>query len=92
MEEGVYTLPVLHTLAGSDAAAKELRATLGKPLSETERLHVLDIVRSGNGVTTAIERARLFVADAERACDALPQSNTTDAMRKATAALLATVA
>jgi heptaprenyl diphosphate synthase len=92
MEEGVYTLPVLHTLAVGDSASDELRSILGKPLSETERLHVLDIVRSGNGVTTAIERARLFVADAERACDALPQSNTTDAMRKATAALLATVA
>jgi hypothetical protein len=40
----------------------------------------------------AIDRARAFVDDAERACDALPQSVTTDAMRKATAALLATVA
>jgi len=33
-----------------------------------------------------------IVDEAERACDALPQSATTDAMRKATAALLATVA
>ena len=92
MEEGVYTLPVLHTLAAGGAAADELASILGKPLNETERLHVLDIVRSGTGVATAIDAARSFVADAERACDALPQGITTDAMRKATAALLATVA
>jgi heptaprenyl diphosphate synthase len=92
MEEGVYTLPVLHTLAAGGAAADELASILGKPLNETERLHVLEIVRNGTGVATAIEAARSFVADAERACDALPQGITTDAMRKATAALLATVA
>jgi heptaprenyl diphosphate synthase len=92
MEEGVYTLPVLHTLAAGGGAADELASILGKPLNETERLHVLDIVRSGTGVATAIDAARSFVADAERACDALPQGITTDAMRKATAALLATVA
>jgi heptaprenyl diphosphate synthase len=91
MEEGVYTLPVLHTLAAGGAAADELASILGKPLNETERLHVLDIVRSGTGVATAIDAARSFVADAERACDALPQGITTDAMRAATAALLATV-
>ena len=91
MEEGVYTLPVLHTLAAGGAAADELASILGKPLNETERLHVLEIVRNGTGVATAIDAARSFVADAERACDALPQGVTTDAMRAATAALLATV-
>jgi heptaprenyl diphosphate synthase len=91
MEEGVYTLPVLHTLTAGTAAADELRSILGKPLSEAERLHVLDIVRSNGGVEIAIDQARSFVADAERACDALPSGITTDAMRKATAALLATV-
>jgi heptaprenyl diphosphate synthase len=92
MEEGVYTLPVLHTLTAGTSAADELRSILGKPLSEAERLHVLDIVRSSGGVEIAIDQARSFVADAERACDTLPQGITTDAMRKATAALLATVA
>lgn len=91
MEEGVYTLPVLHTLAAGGTAATELASILGKPLSEPERLHVLEIVRNGNGVASAIDAARLFVADAERACDVLPQGVTTNAMRAATAALLATV-
>lgn len=91
MEEGVYTLPVLHTIAAGGAAAKELTATLGKPLSEDERIKVLDIVRSGNGIATAIDAARAFVADAERACDVLPGGVTVDAMRAATSELLATV-
>ncbi len=91
MEEGVYTLPVLHTLAAGGTAASELRAVLGKPLSEDERLKVLDIVRSNGGIATAIAAAKSFVDDAERACDVLPVGNTVTAMREATAALLASV-
>ncbi|MGA0117228.1 MAG: polyprenyl synthetase family protein [Ilumatobacteraceae bacterium] len=92
MEEGVYTLPVLHTLAAGGAAASELNAILGKPLNQAEREKVLDIVRSNGGVKTAINQAQSFVNDASAACDALPQSATTVVMREATAALLATVA
>ena len=91
MEEGVYTLPVLHTLAAGGTAASELRTVLGKPLSEVERLKVLDIVRSNGGIATAIAAAKSFVDDAERACDVLPSGRTVDAMREATAALLASV-
>jgi heptaprenyl diphosphate synthase len=91
MEEGVYTLPVLHTLASGGTAASELGAVLGKPLTEVERLKVLDIVRSNGGVTKAIQQAKVFVTNAERACDALPSCATTDAMRVATDVLLASV-
>lgn len=91
MEEGVYTLPVLHTLAEESTASKELRSILGKPLSADERGKVLDIVRSNGGINSAITHAKLFVDNAERACDLLPSGVTTDAMRKATAALLASV-
>ena len=91
MEEGVYTLPVLHTLAAGGTAASELRAVLGKPLSEDERLKVLDIVRTNGGIATAIAAAQSFVDDAERACDVLPAGRTVTAMREATAALLASV-
>jgi geranylgeranyl pyrophosphate synthase len=41
MEEGVYTLPVLHTLAAGGAAADELRSILGKPLPLQLRLMLL---------------------------------------------------
>ena len=92
MKEGVYTLPVLHTLAAGGTAATELRNVLGKPLSEVERLKVLDIVRSNGGIATAIDAAKSFVADAERACDVLPAGRTVTAMREATAALLDSVA
>jgi heptaprenyl diphosphate synthase len=91
MKEGVYTLPVLHTLAKGGKDADTLKSTLGKPLTVEERDTVLKIVRTNGGVDVAIEKARAFVADAERACDALPNGITSDAMRAATAALLATV-
>jgi heptaprenyl diphosphate synthase len=92
MKEGVYTLPVLHTLAQGGAHSAELKSILGKPLSIEERDAVLQIVRSNGGIEDAISRAHAYVENAERACDMLPQSITTDAMREATAALLATVA
>lgn len=91
MEEGVYTLPVLHTLASGGAAAKELRSILGKPLDSDERMKVLDIVRSNGGVPAAIEQAKSFVSRSERICDELPRSAATDAMRESTAQLLGTV-
>ena len=89
--EGVYTLPVLHTLASGGTAASELSAILGKPLEHAEREKVLDIVRSNGGVPAAIEQAKGFVADAERACDGLPAGETVDAMRETTSSLLASV-
>ena len=91
MEEGVYTLPVLHTLASGGSAAKELHSILGKPLTADERAKVLDIVRSNGGVQSAIDHARTFVEKSERICDDLPRSGSTDAMRESTAQLLGTV-
>jgi heptaprenyl diphosphate synthase len=89
--EGVYTLPVLHTLAAGGPAAAELTAILGKPLEPAEREKVLDVVRSNGGVNTAIETAKKFVARAEESCAALPDSHATRALRDAAASLLATV-
>ena len=91
MEEGVYTLPVLHTLAAGGAAASELNGILGRPLEHAEREKVLDIVRSNGGVASAIDRARDFVSVAESVCDRLPRGAATDAMRASTAQLLSTV-
>ena len=91
MEEGVYTLPVLHTLSAGGAAASELNAILGKPLDQAEREKVLDIVRSNGGVQSAIERAKAFVTEAEEICSQLPAGPATEAMRASTSQLLATV-
>ena len=91
MEEGVYTLPVLHTMSAGGTASDELKSILGKPLDSHERVKVLDIVRSNGGVESAIERAKGFVAEAESICSQLPAGPATDAMRASTAQLLSTV-
>ena len=91
MVEGVYTLPVMHTLASGGAGADELRAMLGRPLRRRKQRRAIEIVRSGDGVRQAIATARDFVARAEAACDALPQTPATTALRGATEALLSSV-
>jgi heptaprenyl diphosphate synthase len=91
MVEGVYTLPVMHTLAAGGAAADELRTMLGRPLRRRKQRRALEIVRSGDGVRQAVATAREFVARAEVACDALPQTPATLALRGATDALLSSV-
>ena len=91
MVEGVYTLPVMHPLASGGAAADELRAMLGRPLRRRKQRRALEIVRSGDGVRQAIATAREFVDRAEAACDALPQTPATAALRGATDALLSSV-
>ena len=91
MEEGVYTLPVLRTLANGASSADELRDLLGKPLDPAERDKALGIVRSDGGIESAISTARQFVVDAVAACDELGDGPAVDALREAPAALLATV-
>ncbi len=91
MEEGVYTLPVLLTLADGGAKANELREMLGKPLTSVERDSALAIVRNGSGLRKAIDSARDYVAMAQSVCDQLPSGDVTDALRAAPAALLDSV-
>ena len=91
MEEGVYTLPVMLTLANSGSSSDELRDMLGKPLSQTERLRALEIVRAGDGVQRAIETAKSYVQLAEAECNRMPQGEATDALRAAPGALLSSV-
>ncbi|TSA54141.1 MAG: polyprenyl synthetase family protein [Actinobacteria bacterium] len=91
MEEGVYTLPVLLTLAQQSSDSSELRSLLGKPLSKTERERALTIVRAHSGISSAIESANSYVQMAEAECAHMPQGVATDAMRAAPAALLASI-
>jgi heptaprenyl diphosphate synthase len=91
MVEGVYTLPVLHTLASGGVPARELADLLGKPLSPVEKDKALSIVRSSGGIDAAIALARTYVDAAEQACDQLPNSAATMALRATPAALLASV-
>ena len=91
MVEGVYTLPVMYTMA-SGHKGDELRAMLGRPLKRRKQKVALDIVRQGDGVARAIEMAHEYVARAERACDALPQNAATEALRSAASSLLSSIA
>ena len=91
MEEGVYTLPVLLTLSRGDAPADELASLLGRPLAADERDRALKIVRSGDGVASAIETARSYVKLAQDECNRLAECAATDALRAAPSALLAGV-
>ena len=89
--EGVYTLPVLRTLALGRSVSEELRDLLGRPLGVVERDKALAIVRSNEGVESAVATARHYVDTAEAVCDRLPAGTATDALRAAPAALLGTV-
>ena len=91
MEEGVYTLPVLLTLAQQSSDTDEFRSFLGKPLSQTERERALAIVRTHSGIQSAIESAKNYVHMAETECNLMPQGVVTDALRAAPAALLASI-
>jgi heptaprenyl diphosphate synthase len=64
--EGIYTLPVLHTLLGPEGP--QLRAILGDKLSGDRRDMARAIVRSNGGVDAALTVARGF---AQQAADAL---------------------
>jgi len=89
--EGVYTLPVLYTLANGGVPARELVDLLGRPLSVVEKDKALSIVRSSGGIDAAIVLAQSYVDAAEQSCAQLPNSAATMALRASPAALLASV-
>ncbi len=88
LEEGVYTLPVLLSLAADTAESRELYDLLGTPLTAKERTKALKIVRNGTGLAGALESARNYVAIAEAECAKLPSGVATEALRRAPRALL----
>lgn len=92
MVEGVYTLPVLRTLAAGDAVAAQLTQLLGSPLAPEGRDQALALVRGNGGVASAASTARALAAQASDLCDLLPAGPATDALRAAPLALLDTVA
>ncbi len=89
--EGVYTLPVIRTLALDTPAAVELADLLGAPLDSAAQDEALAIVRSNDGLASAIDTAQEYVDRAVAACDDFADSAATDALRRAPQALLASV-
>jgi geranylgeranyl pyrophosphate synthase len=85
--EGIYNLPVLRALAGSDG--DELRAVLGGPLDADAQARVLALVRAGDGVSQATAEAGSHVEAAVASLGGLPASTATDALAGAARHLLA---
>jgi heptaprenyl diphosphate synthase len=90
--EGVYTLPVILTLAAGGTAAEELGDLLGKPIEGAELDKALAIVRSNGGVAQAIAVAQGYVEQAERALAPLPPTPARDVLAAGAAHLLASLA
>jgi geranylgeranyl pyrophosphate synthase len=72
LEEGVYTLPVILTLAGGHGP--ELRELLGGPVDQTARDAAIAIVRDGDGIAGTIARARAHADEGRAALAVLPDS------------------
>jgi heptaprenyl diphosphate synthase len=87
--EGVYTLPVIRTLASPDGDA--LRAVLGKPLSDDERDVARDIVRANGAVDEAMVDARQYVQSSLDALSSLPSSPATVGLAAAAERLVTNV-
>lgn len=89
--DGIYTLPVLRTLTAGHGVGEELASLLGGPLEPAERDKALAIVRTNEGVESAVAEARRFVGAAEELCDQMPPTAATEALRHAPRALLDSV-
>ncbi len=90
--EGVYTLPVIATLAAGGVGAEELADLLGKPLEGAELDKALAIVRAGPGVLAAVAAARRWADEAASAVAPLGSSRVVDALVAAPYALVDAVA
>jgi geranylgeranyl pyrophosphate synthase len=86
--EGVYTLPVIRTLAEGGAAAEELGDLLGRPISGAELDKALALVRSGGGVRSAVDTARTYAGRARTAAHELGPSPAGAALAGAADVLL----
>jgi heptaprenyl diphosphate synthase len=89
--EGVYTLPVIRTLAAGGPAAAELEDLLGRALDGAELDKALAIVRSGTAVESAVATARGYARQAADAASGLSPSAAADALGLAAGALLDTL-
>jgi heptaprenyl diphosphate synthase len=72
--EGVYTLPVIRTLANGEASGARLGELLGRVLSEDEMHEARALVRTNGGVGHALDAARGFVDRAHAALEPLGAS------------------
>jgi heptaprenyl diphosphate synthase len=90
--EGVYTLPVIRTLADGDAGADKLRRVLGGPLASDELDIARDIIRSNGAVDSALGTAETYARVAQTTVRSLSPGESAAAMGAAADHLLESVA
>jgi heptaprenyl diphosphate synthase len=69
--EGVYTLPVIRSLAAADDGARRLAALLGSPLTIEQMDEARQLVREGDQVTSSLATARDYGRLAQKSLDVL---------------------
>lgn len=84
--EGVYSLPVLRTLAGPDGP--ELAEQLGAPITGDDLIRARDLVRRGDGINQAWDEVRHWVDNAQRAIAPVEATFGAQALMGAARALL----
>ena len=82
MVEGIYTLPVIHSLSDS-TVGPELRSLLGGPIDDDTRDRARELVREGGGVDAAIATARSWADKAAASLTDLPDTPASQALRAA---------
>ena len=88
MVEGVFTLPVIHTLAGRGGAADELHTILSQPLGPPGLARALDLVRQGSGLAEAVSLARRYADVAAESMAPFTQTPAGVALQSASHALV----
>jgi heptaprenyl diphosphate synthase len=76
--EGVYTLPVLRTLANGSPASAELRGLLGGTLQDGGLTAALDVLRRSDGVNDAAAVAESYARSAIAALDGVGAGDASD--------------
>ena len=85
--EGIYTLPVIHALAEENIAT-ELRPLLTSSITADERDRARDLIRSSNGIRTALDVAQGWADKAAGTLTDLPDTPGAHALRAASADLI----
>jgi heptaprenyl diphosphate synthase len=91
MVEGIYTLPVIHTLSAGGAAADALRSVLATGVNNGTVETALDLVRTNGGVRYAIDVARRYADDAAKAMVGIGDNAATHALAGAAHVLIDSV-
>jgi geranylgeranyl pyrophosphate synthase len=78
--EGTFTLPLLLAARGDDSDRIERLLSGGKPYDPDAVAEVIDLVRKGGHVDTALSHVDAHMATAERAVAALPAGQVRDVL------------